>query len=32
MREEGDMQVCVLRWCVSAPTGPWEAEAGHVPG
>lgn len=32
MQEEGDMQVCVLRRCVSTPTGPYESEAGHVLG
>lgn len=32
MREEGDMQVCVLQRCMSTPTGPCESEAGHVLG
>lgn len=32
MQEEEDMQVCVLWWCVSTPTGPCESEAGHVLG
>lgn len=32
VQEEGDVQVRVLRRCVSTPTGPRECEAGHVFG